>query len=66
MLDIGGKLLHRQVRQINTPHVPRNWEAQVMFEQATATLLCGDLFTHIGTGPPVVSDDLAEPALDTE
>jgi len=29
-------------------------------------LLCGDLFTHIGTGPPVVSDDLAEPALDTE
>jgi flavorubredoxin len=66
VLDIGGKVLHRQVRQINTPHVPHNWEAQVMFEQATATLLCGDLFTHIGSGPPVVSDDLVEPALDTE
>jgi hypothetical protein len=28
LLDIGGKLLHRLVRQINTPHVPHSWEAQ--------------------------------------
>jgi flavorubredoxin len=34
MLDIGGKLLHRQVRQINTPHTRHNREAQVMFVQA--------------------------------
>jgi flavorubredoxin len=66
VIDIGGRLLRRQVRQINTPHVPHNWEAQVMFEQATGTLLCGDLFTHIGHGPPIVTDDLVERALDTE
>jgi flavorubredoxin len=66
VLDIGGKVLRRQVRQINTPHVPHNWEAQVMFEEATGTLLCGDLFTHIGACEPVVGDDLVERALDTE
>ena len=66
VLDIGGKMLQRQVRQINTPHVPHNWEAQVMYEQATGTLLCGDLFTHIGAGEPIVGDDLVERALDTE
>ena len=66
VLDIGGKALRRQVRQINTPHVPHNWEAQVMFEQETGTLMCGDLFTHIGAGEPVVGDDLVERALDTE
>ena len=66
VLDIGGKTLRREVRQINTPHVPHNWEAQVMFEQETGTLLCGDLFTHIGPGEPVVGDDLVERALDTE
>lgn len=66
VLDIGGKTLRREVRQINTPHVPHNWEAQVMFEQETGTLLCGDLFTHIGAGEPIVGDDLVERALDTE
>jgi flavorubredoxin len=66
VLDIGGKSLRRQVRQINTPHVPHNWEAQVMFEQETGTLMCGDLFTHIGPGEPIVGDDLVERALDTE
>lgn len=66
VLDIGGKVLRRQVRQINTPHVPHNWEAQVMFEEATATLLCGDLFTHIGDGAPVTDEDLVDRALDTE
>jgi len=66
VLDIGGKMLRRQVRQINTPHVPHNWEAQVMFEEATETLLCGDLFTHVGRGSPVTGDDLVERALETE
>jgi flavorubredoxin len=66
VLDIGGRTLSRQVRQINTPHVPHNWEAQVMFEEETATLLCGDLFTHVGAGEPIVGEDLVERALDTE
>ena len=47
VLDLGGK----RVRHIDTPHVPHNWEARVLFEETTRTLLCGDLFTHIGDGP---------------
>ena len=44
VLDIGG---HR-LRQIPTPHVPHAWEAQVLFDETTGTLLCGDLFTQVG------------------
>jgi flavorubredoxin len=66
VLDIGGRRLRRQVRQINTPHVPHNWEAQLMYEHASGTLLCGDLFTHLGNGAPVVDEDLVDRALDTE
>ena len=58
--DIGG---HR-VRTIVTPHVPHGWEAQVMYDEATGTLLCGDLFTRTGDGAALVHDaDLVEPAL---
>jgi flavorubredoxin len=58
VLDIGGKRL----RQISTPHVPHGWEAQVMFEETTATLLCGDLFAQYGTAPALVDDDIVGPA----
>jgi hypothetical protein len=34
VIDLGGK----QVRHIDTPHVPHNWEARVIFEQTTKTL----------------------------
>ena len=47
VIDLGGK----RVRHIDTPHVPHNWEARVLFEETTKTLLCGDLFTHTGDGP---------------
>jgi flavorubredoxin len=47
VLDLGGK----RVRHIDTPHVPHGWEARVLFEETTGTLLCGDLFTHFGNGP---------------
>jgi flavorubredoxin len=58
--DIGG---HR-VRTIVTPHVPHGWEAQVMYDETTGTLLCGDLFTRTGDGAALVHDaDLVEPAL---
>ena len=43
-IDIGGKRL----RHLDTPHVPHGWEAQVLFEETTGTLLCGDLFTQLG------------------
>src|SRR5215212_7363540 len=59
VIDIGGK----RVRQISTPHVPHGWEAQVLFEETTGTLLSGDLFTQYGGGPAVTTGDVVEPAL---
>lgn len=59
VLDLGGK----RVRHIDTPHVPHNWEARVLYEETTGTLLCGDLFTHVGRGPAVTGDDIVEPAM---
>jgi hypothetical protein len=46
------------MRHIDTPHVPHGWEARVLYEESTGTLLCGDLFTHLGDPPPVTSDDI--------
>jgi flavorubredoxin len=62
VLDLGGK----SVRYIDTPHVPHNWEAAVLFEETTRTLLCGDLFTHTGDGPPITDKDILPAALETE
>jgi len=55
VIDLGG----RQVRHIDTPHVPHAWEARVLFEESTRTLLCGDLFTHLGGGPAVTEVTLS-------
>ena len=61
--EIGG----HAVRTIPTPHVPHCWEAQVLFDETTRTLFCGDLFTQVGEGPALVHDaDLIQPALDAE
>ena len=62
VIDLGGK----RVRQISTPHVPHGWEAQVLFEETTGTLLCGDLFSQVGAPPALTSDDIVEPALMAE
>ena len=59
VIDLGGK----RVRQISTPHVPHGWEAQVLFEETTGTLLCGDLFSQVGAPPALTTDDLVEPAV---
>jgi flavorubredoxin len=58
VLDLGGKRL----RFIPTPHVPHNWESGLWFEETNRTLLAGDLFTSLGNGPAVTSDDLVAPA----
>ena len=47
VLDLGGK----QVRYLATPHVPHGWDAGLLHEETTGTLLCGDLFTQLGDGP---------------
>jgi flavorubredoxin len=62
VIDLGGK----RVRQISTPHVPHGWEAQVLFEETTSTLLCGDLFSHLGAGPALVTGDVVGPAMVAE
>ncbi len=62
VIDLGGK----RVRQIPTPHVPHGWEAQVLFEETTGTLLCGDLFTQVGSGPALTTGDIVEPAVAAE
>ncbi|MBN3512321.1 MBL fold metallo-hydrolase [Mycolicibacterium septicum] len=60
--DIGG---HR-LRFVATPHVPHNWEAGLWFDEATSTLLAGDLFTHIGRCSPLTESDCVAPALEAE
>ena len=62
VIDLGGK----KVRHIDTPHVPHNWESRVLFEESTATLVCGDLFTHVGDGPALTAGDIVGPALAAE
>lgn len=61
-IDIGT----RRIRYIDTPHVPHGWEAGVLFEEATRTLLGGDLFTHVGNGPALVETDIVGPAIAAE
>jgi flavorubredoxin len=62
VLEIGSKRL----RHIDTPHVPHGWEARVLFEETTKTLLCGDLFTHLGDVPAITDNDIVGPAMDAE
>lgn len=61
-IDIGG----RRLRWIDTPHIPHGWDAGVLFDERTGTLLCGDLFTHLGDGPAVTEGDVIGPAIAAE
>jgi flavorubredoxin len=62
VLDLGGK----RVRHIDTPHVPHGWEARVLYEETSGTLLCGDLFTHLGDGPALTASEIVGPAVEAE
>jgi flavorubredoxin len=62
VIDLGTK----RVRHIDTPHVPHGWEARVLYEETSGTLLCGDLFTHLGDGPALASGDIVGPAMEAE
>ncbi|MCW2657423.1 MAG: fold metallo-hydrolase [Jatrophihabitans sp.] len=55
-----------RVRHLDTPHVPHGWDARVLFEETTQTLLCGDLFTHLGNGPALVHSDVLGPSEQAE
>jgi flavorubredoxin len=63
VIDLGGK----RVRHLATPHVPHAWDAGLLYEETTNTLLCGDLFTAMGDCEPLVEgDDLVGPAAAAE
>jgi flavorubredoxin len=62
VVDLGG----RRVRYIDTPHVPHGWDAGVLFEEATRTLLAGDLFAHYGRGPALTHSEIVGPATASE
>lgn len=56
----------RRVRYLDTPHVPHGWEAGVMIEESSGTLLCGDLFTQTGDAGPLTEGDIVGPAIAAE
>ncbi|BBF92029.1 MBL fold metallo-hydrolase [Blastochloris tepida] len=60
VLDLGGG---KRVRFIDTPHTPHGWDAGVLYEESTGTLLCGDLFTQLGKGPALTTGDIVGPAI---
>lgn len=62
VLDLGG----RRVRYLDTPHVPHGWDAGLLFEEETRTLLCGDLFTRTGEVGPSSTESPLGPALEAE
>jgi flavorubredoxin len=62
VLDLGS----RRLRRIETPHVPHGWDAGLLYEETTGTLLCGDLFTALGAGPALTEQEITGPALQAE
>jgi flavorubredoxin len=57
----GGK----RVRYLDTPHIPHGWDAGVLFEETSGTLLCGDLFTQFGDRA-LTEADIVGPAIAAE
>ena len=42
----------------STPHLPHGWDAGVLFEETTRTLLCSDLLGHAGDTSPTTDSDI--------
>src|SRR5262245_16439465 len=59
-IDLGGG---KRVRFIDTPHTPHGWDAGVLYEESTRTLLCGDLFTQLGNDAALTERDIVGPAI---
>ena len=45
-------------RLCRTPHLPHGWDASVMFEETTKTLLCSDLFHQVGDVDALTESDV--------
>lgn len=61
-IDLGGKT----VRWLDTPHVPHNWDAGLLYEETTGTLFSSDLFTQFGACAATTTADIVAPAIATE
>lgn len=59
IIDVGG----RRTRYLDTPHVPHGWEAGLMYEEESGTLLCGDLFTQYGECAATTESDIVGAAI---
>jgi flavorubredoxin len=55
----------RRFRFAQTPHVPHCWEAGMLFEETTGTLLCSDLFHQNGNVEPFTESDVIDRARKT-
>ncbi|MBS0526883.1 MAG: MBL fold metallo-hydrolase [Proteobacteria bacterium] len=62
VVDLGGK----KVRWLDTPHVPHNWDAGLIYEETTGTLFSSDLFTQFGPCATTTKGDIVEAAIATE
>ncbi len=56
----------KRVRFVDTPHTPHGWDAGVLYEESTRTLMCGDLFTQFGDSPLPIDGDIVGPAVVAE
>ena len=63
IIEIGGG---KRVRFLDTPHTPHGWDAGVVYEESTRTLLCGDLFTQLGDDAEPSDGDIVGPAIAAE
>jgi flavorubredoxin len=63
VIDLGAG---KRLRYLATPHTPHGWDAGVMYEESTRTLLCGDLFTQTGDDVALTEGDIVGPAIEAE
>ena len=61
-VELGGK----RVRWLDTPHVPHNWDAGLVYEETTGTLFSSDLFTQMGPCAATTTGDIIDAAIATE
>jgi flavorubredoxin len=61
VLDTG----QHRFRFAQTPHVPHCWEAGLLFEETSGTLLCSDLFHQNGDVEPLTESDVIDRARKT-
>lgn len=62
VVDLGGK----RVRWLDTPHVPHNWDAGLIYEETTGTLFSSDLFTQFGPCEATTTGDIVDAAIVTD